>query len=102
MVGDVRHERVDLRALWAHLAEHEFNEIHVEAGATLNAALLEAGLVDELLMYVAPRVVGAGLPTALFSPNCNLDDLLNAGQWRWHGVQMLGDDLRVMLRKLGA
>ena len=102
MVGDVRHERVDLRALWAHLAEHEFNEIHVEAGATLNAALLEAGLVDELLMYIAPRVVGAGLPTAQFSPNCNLDDLLNAGQWRWHGVQMLGDDLRVMLRKLGA
>ena len=101
MVGDVRHERVDLRALWAHLAEHEFNEIHVEAGATLNAALLEAGLVDELLMYIAPRVVGAGLPTALFSPNCNLDDLLNAGQWRWHGVQMLGDDLRVMLRKRG-
>ena len=101
MVGDVRHERVDLHALWAHLAEHEFNEIHVEAGATLNAALLEAGLVDELLMYVAPRVVGAGLPTAQFSPNCNLDDLLNAGQWRWHGVQMLGDDLRVMLRKRG-
>ena len=101
MVGDVRHERVDLRALWAHLAEHEFNEIHVEAGATLNAALLEAGLVDELLMYIAPRVVGAGLPTALFSPNCNLDDLLNAGQWRWHGVQMLGDDLQVMLRKRG-
>ena len=101
MVGDVRHERVDLRALWAHLAEHEFNEIHVEAGATLNAALLEAGLVDELLMYLAPRVVGAGLPTAQFSPNCNLDDLLNAGQWRWHGVQMLGDDLRVMLRKRG-
>lgn len=101
MVGDVRHERVDLRAVWAHLAEQSFNEVHVEAGATLNAALLEAGLVDELLMYLAPRVVGAGLPTALFSPNCNLDDLLNAGQWRWHGVQMLGDDLRVMLRKRG-
>ncbi len=101
MVGDVCHERVDLRALWAHFAEQTFNEIHVEAGATLNAALLEAGLVDELLMYLAPRVVGAGLPTAQFSPNCNLDDLLNAGQWRWHGVQMLGDDLRVMLRKRG-
>lgn len=100
MEGDVRHERVDLRALWAHLAELEFNEIHVEAGATLNAALLEAGLVDELLMYLAPRVVGAGLPTAQFSPECNLDDLLHAGQWRWHEVQMLGEDLGLRLRKM--
>ena len=97
----VQHERVDLHALWAHLAEHEFNEIHVEAGATLNAALLEDGLVDELLMYLAPRVVGAGVPTAAFPTDAALDDLTQAGAWRWHGVQMLGDDLRVMLRKRG-
>ena len=97
----MQHERVDLHALWAHLAEHEFNEIHVEAGATLNAALLEDGLVDELLMYLAPRVVGAGVPTAAFPTDAALDDLTQAGAWRWHGVQMLGDDLRVMLRKRG-
>lgn len=97
--GDVQHERVDLRALWAYFAEQTFNEIHVEAGATLNAALLEAGLVDELLMYVAPRVVGAGLPTAQFSPNCNLDALLNAGLWHWLEPLMCGQDLRLRLRK---
>ena len=98
-VGDVQHERVDLRALWAYFAEQTFNEIHVEAGAALNAALLEAGLVDELLMYLAPRVVGAGLPTAQFSPNCNLDALLNAGLWHWLEPLMCGQDLRLRLRK---
>ena len=97
--GDVCHERVDLRALWAYFAEQSFNEIHVEAGATLNAALLEAGLVDELLMYFAPRVVGAGLPAANFAPSVQLDDLQQAGQWRWLDVLTLDDDVRLRLRK---
>ena len=97
--GDVQHERVDLRALWAYFAEQSFNEIHVEAGATLNAALLEAGLVDELLMYLAPRVVGAGLPAANFVPSVQLDDLQQAGQWRWLDALILDDDVRLRLRK---
>ena len=97
--GDVLHERVDLRALWAYFAEQSFNEIHVEAGATLNAALLEAGLVDELLMYFAPRVVGAGLPAANFAPSVQLDDLQQAGQWRWLDALILDDDVRLRLRK---
>ena len=97
--GDVQHERVDLRALWAYFAEQSFNEIHVEAGATLNAALLEAGLVDELLMYFAPRVVGAGLPAANFAPSVQLDDLQQAGQWRWLDALILDDDVRLRLRK---
>ena len=98
----VAHERIDLMALWRQFGEHDLNEIHVEAGATLNGALLAAGLVDELLIYAAPRVVGAGLPVAQFAPEVNLDDLQQAGQWRWHGVQMLGDDVRLMLRKRNA
>lgn len=96
--ADVRHERVDLAALWRYFAEQSFNEVHVEAGATLNAALLALGLVDELLMYLAPRVVGAGLPTADFAPSVNLDHLRYAGQWRWLDALMLGDDLRLRLR----
>ena len=98
--SDVQHERVDLHALWAVFAEHEFNEIHVEAGARLNAALLASGLVDELLMYLAPRVVGAGLPMADFAAQVNLDDLRQEGAWRWLDAQTLGDDLRLHLRKI--
>ena len=97
--GDVQHERVDLPALWAYFAEQSFNEVHVEAGATLNAALLEAGLVDELLMYLAPRVVGAGLSAAKFAPSVQLDDLQQAGQWRWLDALILDDDVRLRLRK---
>ena len=98
--GDVQHERVDLHALWAYFAEQSFNEIHVEAGARLNAALLASGLVDELLMYLAPRVVGAGLPMADFAAQVNLDDLRQVGAWRWLDTQILGDDLRLRLRKI--
>jgi diaminohydroxyphosphoribosylaminopyrimidine deaminase/5-amino-6-(5-phosphoribosylamino)uracil reductase len=97
--NDLTHERIDLRALWQHFFERSFNEIHVEAGATLNASLLELGLVDELLIYLAPRVIGAGLPTAQFAPNVNLDNLIQAGAWRWVDVGLVGDDARMVLRK---
>jgi diaminohydroxyphosphoribosylaminopyrimidine deaminase/5-amino-6-(5-phosphoribosylamino)uracil reductase len=52
--------RVDLAALLAHLAQREVNELLVEAGATLSGALLDAGLIDELIVYIAPHVLGAG------------------------------------------
>ncbi|HKP65591.1 MAG TPA: bifunctional diaminohydroxyphosphoribosylaminopyrimidine deaminase/5-amino-6-(5-phosphoribosylamino)uracil reductase RibD, partial [Casimicrobiaceae bacterium] len=50
--------RVDLTALMRELARRGINEVHVEAGAKLNGALLRAGLVDELVVYVAPSVFG--------------------------------------------
>ncbi len=50
--------RVDLAALLEKLAERGCNEIHVEAGEGLNGALLRAGLVDELIAYLAPCLLG--------------------------------------------
>lgn len=50
--------RIDLAALMKMLAAREINEILVEAGATLSGALLEAGLVDELVLYQAPCLLG--------------------------------------------
>src|SRR5262249_44647895 len=50
--------RVDLERMLAALAEREINELHVEGGAKLNGALLAAGLVDELLVYLAPSLLG--------------------------------------------
>lgn len=52
--------RVDLGALLAELAARETNELLVEAGATLCGAMLRAGLVDELLLYYAPHIMGDG------------------------------------------
>jgi diaminohydroxyphosphoribosylaminopyrimidine deaminase / 5-amino-6-(5-phosphoribosylamino)uracil reductase len=49
---------LDLRAIMAELARRECNEIHVECGPTLAGALLQAGLVDELVIYLAPLLLG--------------------------------------------
>lgn len=54
--------RVSLPALMARLAEREINTVHVEAGPTLSGALLASGLVDELLVYQAPCLIGRGRP----------------------------------------
>lgn len=51
--------QVDLATLLRRLAEQQMNEVMVEAGAALNGALLQTGLVDELLLYYAPKLMGA-------------------------------------------
>jgi diaminohydroxyphosphoribosylaminopyrimidine deaminase/5-amino-6-(5-phosphoribosylamino)uracil reductase len=51
--------RVDLPALLTLLAQREVNEVHVESGSRLNGALLRLGLIDELLLYLAPTLLGA-------------------------------------------
>ena len=51
-------QQVDLPALMAELARREINEVMVEAGSVLNGALLEAGLIDELIIYMAPKLMG--------------------------------------------
>ena len=84
--------RVDLSSLLRQLAARGVNELHVEAGAMLNGALLRAGLVDELLFYMAPRLVGPGRPMALWPALPTLDDALD---FKLVDVQQLGDDLRI-------
>ena len=50
--------RVDLHAAMQWLADQEINEVHVEAGSVLCGALLEAGLVDEIVIFMAPHLMG--------------------------------------------
>ena len=54
----LRDGRLDLAAVLRHLGELGINEVHVEAGATLSGALLREGLLDELVLYVAPHIMG--------------------------------------------
>lgn len=91
-------QHIDLNALWAWFYKMHINEVHVEAGAQLNAALLSAGLVDELLMYVAPRIMGAGLTAACFQEQI-LDELHESARWRWLDAQLVGDDIRLRAQK---
>lgn len=86
--------RVDLAALLRHLAHaQQVNEVLVEAGPTLCGALLEASLVDELLLYVAPSLLGhAARPLAMLP---GLEQLSQRFQLRFIDVAMLGKDCRI-------
>jgi diaminohydroxyphosphoribosylaminopyrimidine deaminase/5-amino-6-(5-phosphoribosylamino)uracil reductase len=93
------HGRIDLRGLLAALAERGINELHVEAGATLNAALLRSGLVDELVIYLAPTLLGAGRPMAELGPYARLAQGIPL---QFQSVGLLGADLRLRARLAGA
>lgn len=91
--------RVDLTALLARLAEEGVNELHIEAGATLNGAFLARDLVDELLVYTAPKLLGPGRDMAALPVLATLDLALG---WRFAEASLVGDDLRLRLRRAGA
>jgi diaminohydroxyphosphoribosylaminopyrimidine deaminase / 5-amino-6-(5-phosphoribosylamino)uracil reductase len=85
----------DLASLITDLARRGVNELHVEAGEKLNASLLQAGLVDELLLYLAPRLVGPGRALAALAERSALGDSLD---FEFIDVQRVGQDLRLRLR----
>lgn len=90
--------KTDLTALLVDLAKRGVNELHVEAGEKLNASLLRAGLVDELLLYVAPRLLGEGRGMASIGALANLEDSLDFG---FIDALRIGTDLRLRLRPAG-
>lgn len=87
--------RVDLKFALEDLAEREFNEVHVEAGSRLNGALLKAGLVNELLIYLAPKWLGPGRGMADSHPLKALEDAIPL---HFHSVDRVGDDVRFVAR----
>jgi diaminohydroxyphosphoribosylaminopyrimidine deaminase/5-amino-6-(5-phosphoribosylamino)uracil reductase len=89
--------RVDLAAMMAALAAREVNELHVEAGAKLNGALLEAGLLDELLLYVAPSILGDPA-RGLFDRGAPLASLAGRAALAIDSVERVGEDLRIVAR----
>jgi diaminohydroxyphosphoribosylaminopyrimidine deaminase/5-amino-6-(5-phosphoribosylamino)uracil reductase len=88
-------EKVDLAAMLRDLARRDVNELHVEAGHKLNGSLLREGLVDELLVYLAPKLIGAGRDMANFGP---LAELAQALPLQFVSTQPIGADLRVIAR----
>ena len=90
--------KVDLAALLRDLARREINELHLEAGEKLNGSFLREGLVDEFLVYLAPKLIGQGRDMASFGP---LTDLSQAVPLAFTSVEMVGPDLRVLARVPG-
>lgn len=87
---------LDLRAVLALLAGRGCNELHVEAGPTLCGALFTVGLVDELLLYVAPLLLGDAARPLLQLPM--LGEMAQRWQLRVVDQRMLGADWRLRLR----
>ena len=88
-------DKVDLAAMLADLAQRGVNELHVEAGHKLNGSFVRAGLVDEFLVYMAPKLIGQGRELAAFGPLERLQDSLAL---RFVSMQLIGDDLRLIAR----
>jgi diaminohydroxyphosphoribosylaminopyrimidine deaminase/5-amino-6-(5-phosphoribosylamino)uracil reductase len=87
--------KVDLPALMTELGRREINELHVEAGSKLNASLVREGCVDELLVYLAPSLIGPGQGMFALPALAHLKDKFAL---RFHGVQQVGPDLRILAR----
>ncbi len=87
---------LNLRDVLEVIGQDAVNELHVESGATLAGALLEEGLVDEIVCYVAPAVMGEGMPFARLGPFKQMNDVL---RWKFVSVEQIGEDLELVLRK---
>ena len=89
--------KIDLHALMRELARRGVNELHVESGARLNGALLGAGLVDEVLHYIAPSVLGDPA-SGMFDRGVPLGSLVDRVALAWQSVDRVGADLRLIAR----
>jgi diaminohydroxyphosphoribosylaminopyrimidine deaminase/5-amino-6-(5-phosphoribosylamino)uracil reductase len=86
--------RIDLAACLQDLAARGCNEVLVEAGFTLNGALLQAGLIDELVLYMAPQLLGdMARGMAQLGELTKLDQRIELA---WQDVRQIGQDLRII------
>lgn len=88
--------QIDLSALMSKLHELEYNEVLLEAGATLSGAFMKAGLVDELIVYMAPHLMGHEARSMLNLPG--LSTMAERISLSLIDVRQVGDDLRLTYR----
>ena len=91
-------EKVDLHALVQDMGQKAINEVHIEAGFKLNGSLLAAGVVDELLVYLAPLLIGQGLGMANLGP---FESLSHALKLDIQNLTTIGDDVRLIAHVKG-
>jgi diaminohydroxyphosphoribosylaminopyrimidine deaminase/5-amino-6-(5-phosphoribosylamino)uracil reductase len=87
---------VDLTAALKYLAEKEINEVHVEAGAILSGAFLQQKLVDEIVIYMAPHIMGDGAKGLFALPG--LTQMKDRISLDIQDMRMLGKDLRIIAK----
>jgi diaminohydroxyphosphoribosylaminopyrimidine deaminase/5-amino-6-(5-phosphoribosylamino)uracil reductase len=87
--------KVDLAAFLRELARREHSYVLFESGATLAGALVEEKLVDELILYIAPKLLGSSAKSLLKLPE--LDRISDSTRFEVKDVQKIGEDIRVIL-----
>jgi diaminohydroxyphosphoribosylaminopyrimidine deaminase/5-amino-6-(5-phosphoribosylamino)uracil reductase len=87
--------KVDLPALLSELARRGINELHAEAGYKLNGSLVRENLADELLVYLAPLLIGQAQGMVHLSA---LEDLAQARRLAFREVTQVGEDVRILAR----
>lgn len=86
---------VNLTEMMQVLGREQVNELHVEAGAKLSGALIQAGCVDELLLYLAPKLLGQGASMFALPELQRIDE---AQQLKIYEVQQVGEAIRILAR----
>jgi diaminohydroxyphosphoribosylaminopyrimidine deaminase/5-amino-6-(5-phosphoribosylamino)uracil reductase len=97
--ADMQPPKVDLQAMVQDLARRGCNEVHIEAGHKLNGSLMRAGLVDEMLVYLAPLFLGQGAGMSNFGP---LNALTQGLALDFQSTERIGLDLRILARVIGS
>lgn len=87
--------KVDLAALMLELGRRQINELHVEAGAKLNGSLIREGCVDELLVYLAPALIGDAQGMFALPALSQLDQKYRL---QFHELKQIGNDVRILAR----
>jgi diaminohydroxyphosphoribosylaminopyrimidine deaminase/5-amino-6-(5-phosphoribosylamino)uracil reductase len=90
------HGKVELIELMRELGRREINEVHVEAGFKLNGSLLGEGLVDEVLIYLAPSILGDSARGMFDLPE--LADLERKRLVQFGDVRAVGRDIRILAK----
>ncbi|AMA64821.1 Riboflavin biosynthesis protein RibD [Candidatus Arsenophonus lipoptenae] len=91
-------KRINLIILMIQLAKRDINSILVESGPTLASALLKLDLIDELIIYISPKILGEKARELINIPE--LKKLKDAPKFKFINIKLLGPDLRVKLRPL--
>jgi diaminohydroxyphosphoribosylaminopyrimidine deaminase/5-amino-6-(5-phosphoribosylamino)uracil reductase len=87
--------KVDLPALMLELGKRQINELHVEAGRKLNGSLIREGCVDELLLYLAPSLLGDAQGLFELPALASLEEKQSLA---FHEIKQIGPDLRILAR----
>ena len=97
-IGPGTQSKVDLQAMLRDLAQREVNELHVEAGHKLNGSFIRAGLVDEFLVYLAPKLLGQGQGMTNLGPFVALNEAVDLA---FESIERVGPDLRILAQPPG-